>query len=238
MPLIRIDVIEGRTDAELAGIGDAVHHALVTCFGVPARDRFQVITDHRRGRLIYDPAYLGVNRTDGIVVVQVFFSTGRSTEQKQEFYALVARGSPSERPRGRRTCSSRSSRTCAATGRSGTAWRSTSRCRKKNGGDAVIPSERSESRNLHRHFGRSAAALFGPPQSPRLRVSSSSHEQQQQQRQQHFTRSRGDAETCSRVEIPERCRAPLHPRPKNMNVQVGIQPVVAPRPFRVLCASA
>ena len=92
MPLIRIDVIEGRTDAELAAIGDAVHHALVTCFGVPARDRFQVITEHRRGRLIYDPAYLGVARTDAIVVVQVFFSMGRSAEQKQKFYALVASG--------------------------------------------------------------------------------------------------------------------------------------------------
>ena len=48
MPLIRIDVIAGRTDEELAAIGDAVHRALVTCFGVPARDRFQVITEHRR----------------------------------------------------------------------------------------------------------------------------------------------------------------------------------------------
>ena len=92
MPLVRIDVIEGRADAELAGIGDAVHHALVTCFGVPVRDRFQVVTEHRRGRLVYDATYLDVDRTDAIVVVQVFFSTGRSAEQKQAFYALVASG--------------------------------------------------------------------------------------------------------------------------------------------------
>lgn len=92
MPLVRIDVIEGRTDAELAGIGDAVHHALVACFGVPERDRFQVFTEHRRGRLVYDPAYLGIDRTDAIVVVQVFFSMGRTAEQKQRFYALVAAG--------------------------------------------------------------------------------------------------------------------------------------------------
>jgi len=92
MPLVRIDVIEGRSDTELAGIGAAVHHALITCFGVPERDRFQLITEHRRGRLVYDAAYLGVERTDAIVVVQVFFSTGRSAEQKQAFYALVADG--------------------------------------------------------------------------------------------------------------------------------------------------
>lgn len=92
MPLVRIDVIEGRSDTELAGIGAAVHHALTTCFGVPERDRFQVVTEHRRGRLVYDAAYLGVERTDAIVVVQLFFSTGRSAEQKQAFYALVASG--------------------------------------------------------------------------------------------------------------------------------------------------
>jgi phenylpyruvate tautomerase PptA (4-oxalocrotonate tautomerase family) len=92
MPLVRIDVIEGRSDTELAALGAAVHHALTTCFGVPDRDRFQLFTEHRRGRLVYDPAYLGVERTDAIVVVQVFFSTGRSAEQKQAFYALVADG--------------------------------------------------------------------------------------------------------------------------------------------------
>jgi 4-oxalocrotonate tautomerase len=92
MPLIRIDLIEGRGEREIAGISSAVHHALQTCFGIPERDRFQVITEHRRGRLVYDPGYLGVSRTDGIVVVQVFFATGRTDEQKQAFYKLVASG--------------------------------------------------------------------------------------------------------------------------------------------------
>jgi hypothetical protein len=38
----------------------------------------------------YDPGYLGIERTDGIVFVQVFLSAGRSTEQKKAFYARVA----------------------------------------------------------------------------------------------------------------------------------------------------
>jgi len=32
-----------------------------------------VITEHRAGRLIYNAGYLGVDRTDGIVLVQVFY---------------------------------------------------------------------------------------------------------------------------------------------------------------------
>jgi len=90
MPLVRIDAIEGRTELELAAIGAAVHRALVECFGVPERDRFQVITEHRRGQLVYSRDYLGIERTDGLVVVQVFLSTGRSDEQKKAFYARAA----------------------------------------------------------------------------------------------------------------------------------------------------
>jgi len=90
MPLIRIDVIEGRSERQLLAIGNAVHHALGECLGVPERDRFQIITEHSRARLTYDPAYLGVERTEGIVFVQVFLSEGRSTEQKSAFYSRAA----------------------------------------------------------------------------------------------------------------------------------------------------
>lgn len=91
MPLIRIDVIEGRSDADLAAISEAVHRGLVECFGVPERDQFQIITEHRPGRLVYNTSYLDIERTDGIVIVQVCFSTGRTDEQKQAFYAFVTK---------------------------------------------------------------------------------------------------------------------------------------------------
>jgi len=91
MPLVRIDVIEGRKEAEISAIGDAVHASLVSTMNVPQRDRFHVISEYPRNRLIYNNAYLGVDRSDGVVLVQVFLSKGRTTEQKQAFYAEVAR---------------------------------------------------------------------------------------------------------------------------------------------------
>src|SRR6185436_1437209 len=78
MPLVRIDFIEGRSDAEIAAISDAVHRALVEVVGVPERDRFQVINAHPRGHLLYNPAYLNIPRTDDIIMVQVFFAVGRT----------------------------------------------------------------------------------------------------------------------------------------------------------------
>ena len=90
MPLVRIDLIAGRTEAEIDAIGGAVHRAMVEVLNVPERDRFQVITEHQPGRLIYNPSYLEVERTDGIVIVQIHLSAGRAPELKQAFYARVA----------------------------------------------------------------------------------------------------------------------------------------------------
>jgi phenylpyruvate tautomerase PptA (4-oxalocrotonate tautomerase family) len=90
MPLVRIDLIKGRPEVEVAAIGNAVQRAMMECLDVPKRDHFQVITEHAPGRLIYDPDYLEVKRTDGIVLVQVLLSSGRSTAQKQAFYARAA----------------------------------------------------------------------------------------------------------------------------------------------------
>jgi tautomerase-like protein len=65
MPLVRIDLHQGHAEEELAAIGDVVHRAMVETIAVPADDRFQVITEHPSGRLIYDRHYLDVNRDDG-----------------------------------------------------------------------------------------------------------------------------------------------------------------------------
>jgi phenylpyruvate tautomerase PptA (4-oxalocrotonate tautomerase family) len=89
MPLVRISVIRGKPAAPLGSLGDAVHRALVETVGVPEKDRFQVITEHERHELVYDPDYLGISRTDGIVLIQITFSTGRSLEQKRLLYRRI-----------------------------------------------------------------------------------------------------------------------------------------------------
>lgn len=91
MPLVRIDVLEGRAGRELEAIGDGVHRALVEAIGIPPLDRFQVISQHPPGRLVFDPQYLGISRTSGVVFVQITFSAGRTLEQKRSLYAAIAR---------------------------------------------------------------------------------------------------------------------------------------------------
>lgn len=91
MPLVRIDLREGKSKDYVAAVGESVHRAMGEILGVPTRDHFQVITEHSREHLIYDPSYLEIKRTDDVVFVQVFLSAGRTREQKQAFYARVAK---------------------------------------------------------------------------------------------------------------------------------------------------
>ena len=90
MPLVRIDLQEGKPTSYVRAIGDAVQHAMVECLDVPIRDHFQIINEHPSSHLIYDPNYLNIERTNDIVIVQVTLSVGRSTEQKRAFYARLA----------------------------------------------------------------------------------------------------------------------------------------------------
>ena len=46
MPLVRVDVIEGRSEAELKELLDAIHSATLAAFKVPERDRYQIIHEH------------------------------------------------------------------------------------------------------------------------------------------------------------------------------------------------
>lgn len=101
MPLVRIELQQAKSPEYISAISEAIQRALVEVFGVPARDRFQVFSQHAGGSLVYNPDYLGIHRTENLVMIQVTLSTGRSAELKQSFYArLVAllKESPGIRP--------------------------------------------------------------------------------------------------------------------------------------------
>lgn len=65
---------------------------MVETIAVPADDRFQVITEHPPGRLIYDRHYLDITRDDGIVLIQITLARGRPVEKKEALYRRIAEG--------------------------------------------------------------------------------------------------------------------------------------------------
>jgi len=90
MPLVRISLREGKSEEYRKSLADGVHRAIVEGADVPAQDRFQIITEHPAGGLIYDPTYLGIQRSDDIVMVQITLSTGRKLGQKRKLMKRMA----------------------------------------------------------------------------------------------------------------------------------------------------
>lgn len=89
MPLIRFDLLEGRNEKDLKQLLDAAHRAVVEAFGVPERDRYQIVNQHSSNELIIEDTGLGFERSRNMVIVSVT-STQRSDKQKKTFYKLLA----------------------------------------------------------------------------------------------------------------------------------------------------
>ena len=92
MPLVRIDLIQGKSSDYRGTIGEVVYEAMIGILNVPKNDRFQVIAEHPAKGFIFDPTYLGIQRSTDCIFIQLTLNEGRAVEQKQRFYKAVADG--------------------------------------------------------------------------------------------------------------------------------------------------
>ena len=90
MPLVRIDVNEGRTPKELQRLSRGIHDAILAEYGIPERDYFHILTEHPQGQIFAQDAGLGFERTGGVVMIQIFTQAGRTQGAKQRLFAAVA----------------------------------------------------------------------------------------------------------------------------------------------------
>jgi 4-oxalocrotonate tautomerase len=89
VPLLYFDLIEGRTPSEVRTLLDAAHDAVVGAFGVPPRDRYQVVNTHPAHEIVAWDTGLGIERTSRLVVIHVV-SRRRTRAMKERFYELLA----------------------------------------------------------------------------------------------------------------------------------------------------
>lgn len=85
MPLLRIDLYEGRSTDEIAMLLDTIHAVMLGAFKVPARDRYQIVSEHRPSHMIMEDTGLDIPRTRNFVMIQVT-TRPRSREMKEQFY--------------------------------------------------------------------------------------------------------------------------------------------------------
>jgi phenylpyruvate tautomerase PptA (4-oxalocrotonate tautomerase family) len=91
MPLVRIDLRKGKDAAYRQAVGRAVYEALISV-GVPQNDRFQVVGEYEDDDFFFDPDYLGIQRSDDLVMIQITWNEGRTVDQKKALYKAIVDG--------------------------------------------------------------------------------------------------------------------------------------------------
>lgn len=89
MPLIRFDMLKGRSPETIQQILQITHEVMVAAFDVPVRDRYQIVHQHEPYEMVVEDTGLGIPRTDKVVVISLV-SRERTVHQLKQFYAMLA----------------------------------------------------------------------------------------------------------------------------------------------------
>ncbi len=101
MPLVRVSLRQGKPAAYRKAILDGIYNAMRSAFDVPEEDRFMVINEHDEPDFSYSINYLGIARSDDLILIQITANNTRTTEKKKAFYRQVVenlRKDPGVRP--------------------------------------------------------------------------------------------------------------------------------------------
>ena len=90
MPLVRISLRKGKPASYRRKITDNIYHALRETFEVPEEDRFMTVDEYEADNFFYSPNYMGIERSDEFVIVQITVSNTRTVAQKQALFKRIA----------------------------------------------------------------------------------------------------------------------------------------------------
>ena len=89
MPLVRVSLRRGKPANYRKAILDGIYRAMISTFDVPEEDRFMVINEHDEADFSYSKTYLGIDRSDDLVMIQIAANNTRTVEKKQALYRQI-----------------------------------------------------------------------------------------------------------------------------------------------------
>jgi 4-oxalocrotonate tautomerase len=89
MPLTRVSLRRGKPASYRRAILEGLYQAMRETFDVPEDDRFMTISEHDEDDFVYGADYLGIRRSDDLVIIQLTVSNTRSVKQKQALYRRI-----------------------------------------------------------------------------------------------------------------------------------------------------
>jgi phenylpyruvate tautomerase PptA (4-oxalocrotonate tautomerase family) len=89
MPLTNVSLRRGKPAAYRQAILDGIYRAQRETFDVPEDDRFMAISEHDEADFSYGATYLGINRSDDLVIIQITANNTRIVEKKKALYRRI-----------------------------------------------------------------------------------------------------------------------------------------------------
>jgi len=84
MPLVKVEMIKGKSRDYKASVLDIIHGALVESFGIEEWDRFQRIIEIDKADF-----ELPEGKTDNFMIIELTLFPGRSKEQKKQVIETI-----------------------------------------------------------------------------------------------------------------------------------------------------
>ncbi len=88
MPVTRIAIRDGKTSEYKQALMDEIYEAMRETVAIKDGDRFMAITEHGEDAFAYG-AFLGIDRSDDLVQIQIFWAPGKATEAKLAMYRRI-----------------------------------------------------------------------------------------------------------------------------------------------------
>ena len=88
MPLTRIAIRDGKTSQYKQALMDEIYEAMRETVAIKDGDRFMAITEHGENEFAYG-SFLGIERSDDLVQIQVFWAPGKSVEARLAMYKKI-----------------------------------------------------------------------------------------------------------------------------------------------------
>jgi phenylpyruvate tautomerase PptA (4-oxalocrotonate tautomerase family) len=89
MPLVKVNLRKGRTAEDKTAIGTAIQAALVSTLNVPEADRYQLFTEFDDDNFQHTSAYLGMDYSSRLLMIEITFLVGRDDDLKKAFLAQM-----------------------------------------------------------------------------------------------------------------------------------------------------
>jgi len=88
VPVTRIAIRKGKTAMYKQALLDEIHEAMRETVAIKDGDRFMALSEHGDNEFAYGQ-FLGIDRSDDLVQIQVFWAPGKTVDAKLAMYKKI-----------------------------------------------------------------------------------------------------------------------------------------------------